>query len=272
MAVYIVATVYACAYQSITDNWFQRSSKNIFPITQSSAVEIMLSPILSLLLVIACTLLSPSTAFSPHSSHSITRHTRLQYALSTSSVIDARSSLLSLLIDRRGDSESVSKNQQVRKIKECVAVLELAQSRGELTFPALWSQIDGDWTLKYSNNAGATIQSMAGLVLGPNNAMVTNPMLTVLQRINSIDMSIDHVLQLPNGSTITLKHDVAVTSDSSPAQLAIDLKEVLVDGKLVKNQTIKLPGPSFLRRGFFDVSILIQDLYQSTSSLNNTLI
>ena len=219
----------------------------------------MVYPLIIYVLVIAVSLLVPSFAFSRSSSRPIISHSRLRYAtgITTSTVIDARSSLLSLLIDRRGVAEDGTKNQQVRIIKECVAVLELAQSRDVLVFPALWAQLDGDWTLKYSNNVGTTIQSMAGLVLGPNNAMLTNPMLTVLQRINSNDNEIDHVLQLPNGSTITLKHDVAVTSDSSPAQLAIDLKEILLDGKLIKNQTIKLPGPSFLRRGFFDVSIVI---------------
>ena len=219
----------------------------------------MLYPIMCYLLVMACSLLATSFAFTgtPRSSSKqpIISNSRLHYSSisTTTSVIDARSSLLSLLIDRRGAAEHGTKNQQVRIIKESVAVLELAQSR-ELAFPSLWNQLDGDWTLKYSNNAGTTIQSMAGLVLGPNNPILSNPMLTVLQRINSNEMTVDHILQLPNGSTITLKHDVEVTSDSSPAQLAIDLKEVLLDGKLVKNQTFKLPGPSFLRRGFFDVS------------------
>jgi hypothetical protein len=190
---------------------------------------------------------------------------------SISAVIDARSTLLSLLIDGGGNmvddggsSTGRSKSaQQLRIIKECVATLELSQSRlNTLSFPSLWEQLEGDWRLQYSNNAGATIQSAAGLVLGSTNPAVTASVLTVIQRINSRAKTIDHVLQLPNRSTIALKHDAQVTSDSCPAQIAIDLKEVFLDGQIVKKQTLKLPGPSFLRRGFFDVSFfrcLLQD-------------
>ena len=179
-----------------------------------------------------------------------------------STVIDARSTLLSLLVDgsqsladEQGSSRSKSA-QQLRIIKECVGTLELSQSGiNTLSFPSLWEQLEGDWRLQYSNNAGAAIQSAAGLVLGSTNPAVTASVLTVIQRINSRAKTIDHVLQLPNRSTIALKHDARVISDSCPAQIAIDLKEVFLDGQIVKKQTLKLPGPSFLRRGFFDVSL-----------------
>lgn len=181
-----------------------------------------------------------------------------------STAIDARSTLMSLLVDggqslieEDGNGSSRSKSaQQLRIIKECVTCLELSQSRmKKLSFPSLWEQLDGDWRLQYSNNAGAAIQSAAGFVLGSTNPAVTSSVLTVIQRINSRAKSINHVLQLPNRSTISLNHDAHVTSDSCPAQIAIDLKEFVLDGQIVKKQTLKLPGPSFLRRGFFDVSL-----------------
>lgn len=188
-------------------------------------------------------------------------------ALSVSSLADVRMSLISILspsssslVDDGGylQSETDKNPAKYSKLKELVSILELSQTR-DLMFPSLWAKIDGDWDLKYTNNAESFIEAGAGLS-GGIISKKTN-VIDVVQRINMGSNCVDHILKytIPfttYSGSITLRHDMIVTSDVAPAQLAIDLSEIIIDGPLnpLNLPSIRLPGPSYLRRGVFDVS------------------
>ena len=195
-----------------------------------------------------------------------TNHQRLCAALmqpTVSEVLDARDRLLTLLVTPSSSkSTSTSGGRDapaaVRlKIKQCVATLELSQSKADtLAFPKVWEAIDGDWTLKYSNNAAGLSVAVPSVVAG-----VRTPALTVVQRIDSRAGRVDHLLQLPyNRGVITLIHDARVSSENRPAQVAIDLHSVRLNGRIIKDRMLRLPGPSFLRRGFFDITYVDESL------------
>ena len=187
-------------------------------------------------------------------------------ALSVASVVDVRDSLLSIFSLQSGPlindqstnfDESPRGSARYSKLKELVSILELSQTR-DLIFPALWNDIDGDWELRYTNNAENALETGAGISGGVLSKKGT--VVNIIQRINRASNCVDHILQYTIPfvdliGTITLRHDLIVTSDVAPAQIAIDLSEIIVDGPLnpLKLPAIRLPGPSYLRRGVFDV-------------------
>ena len=186
-------------------------------------------------------------------------------SLTPSLIIDTRTDLLELL-NPSGEltvTDGGLESTRLSRLNNLVALLELSQTR-KLTFPNLWQKIDGVWMLKYSNNASPMVANSAGLAsrfIGSSSPQVN--MLSVYQTISSREKSVNHVLtyklpfQSSSSGEIVLHHDVSVSSDMAPAQLAIDLAEISVSGPLNPLQlpAIKLPGPSFLRRGWFDVSL-----------------
>ena len=182
-------------------------------------------------------------------------------ALSVKSIVDVRDSLLSILSRKSyasmDDKSLPDSPASSSTLKELVSVLELSQTR-DLTFPNLWSVIDGDWELMYTNNAESAIEAGAG-ISGGILAKKEN-LLNVIQRINKASNCVDHILRykipfMSSTGTIVLRHDMIVTSDVAPAQIAIDLSEIIVDGPLnpLNLPAVRLPGPSYLRRGTFDV-------------------
>ena len=221
------------------------------------ALIAVMAMLIAVPVVDAFTSIAPS-ARTNHRRHQLLCAAALVYPPTVAETLDARDRLLTVLITPSSSQEVSRGRDAVQVIKQCVATLELSQAKSDtLTFPALWEAIDGDWVLKYSNNAGATITNAAGLP-GAVRAVVAgvrSPTLTVVQRIQGAAGRVDHVLQLPyNRGTITLHHDARVSSDHRPAQVAIDLHSVRLDGRVIKNRTLRLPGPSYLRRGYFDVT------------------
>jgi hypothetical protein len=147
-------------------------------------------------------------------------------------------------------------------ITKLVTELEISQQKSRtLSFPSLWNDIDGDWTLKYTNNLRRGSEFLPPSI----NPVLKNVGIlkidSVIQRINHSADSVEHILRysglLSIKGEIKLKHSVEVTSDATPAQLAIDLEEVSIEGSLnpLGVGPIRLPGPSFLRRGYFEVSV-----------------
>lgn len=182
-------------------------------------------------------------------------------ALSVKSIVDVRDSLLSILSPNsyplRDNEILYDSSAGSSKLRELVSVLELSQTR-DLKFPNLWSDIDGDWELRYTNNAESALETGAGISGGVLNKKEN--LLNVIQRINKVSNCVDHILRykipiVASTGTITLRHDMIVTSDVAPAQIAIDLSEIIVDGPLnpLNLPAVRLPGPSYLRRGTFDV-------------------
>jgi hypothetical protein len=98
----------------------------------------------------------------------------------------------------------------------------------------------------------------------------------VLQRIGSnAEEDIENILQVNiagSRASIKLLHDVKVVSDSYPAQLAIDLRSVVIEPEGQGTTRIPLPmsppgleqllglRASALRRGFFDTTYATNDL------------
>mmetsp|Transcript_3020 Transcript_3020/g.3160 ORF Transcript_3020/g.3160 Transcript_3020/m.3160 type:complete len:236 (+) Transcript_3020:116-823(+) len=178
--------------------------------------------------------------------------------LTPSVISEARTNLLSLLSKSSTSPGLMTSPVQYSKF---ASILELSQTRKKLCFPDLFKEIDGDWLLKYTNNIDNSIESEVTGISGgvPKGSSVVE----VIQRINSAKNCVDHIItySLPLGSlegTFTLRHDLSVTSDSEPAQLAIDLKEVSIQGFLnpFDLPAVALPGPAILRRGLFDVTYL----------------
>jgi hypothetical protein len=184
--------------------------------------------------------------------------------LSLMSLVEMRDSVLSAISVPIGTSDSringLSTNRLPSfELKRLLSTLELSQAR-DLTFPNLWGRINGDWKLRYTNNAESVIEGAGGLsggVLDNKSSVITK----VIQRIDGVGNRVDHILHysiplLTLSGTVTLQHECSVTSNSAPAQIAIDLAGVFVEGPLnpLKISAIQLPGPSTLRRGFFDVS------------------
>ena len=121
------------------------------------------------------------------------------------------------------------------ELKRLLSTLELSQAR-DLTFPNLWGKIDGDWELRYTNNADSAIEGAGGLsggVLNNKSSLIRK----VIQRIDGAGNRVDHILHysiplLTLSGTVTLQHECSVTSNSAPAQIAIDLVDVFVEGPL----------------------------------------
>ena len=184
--------------------------------------------------------------------------------LSLKPLVEMRDTILSAIGAPIGSSDSRINTLSADRLpnselKRLLSTLELSQAR-DLTFPHLWEIIDGDWELKYTNNAESVIEGAGGLsggVLDNKSSLITK----VIQRIDGVGNRVDHILHysiplLTLSGTVTLQHKCSITSDSAPAQIAIDLVDVSVEGPLnpLKLAAIRLPGPSTLRRGFFDVS------------------
>lgn len=265
----------------VLDNWHLPSSSCVYlPIFCSITSPLSNLRMMRAVAVVALLIVNavPSSCYGAQSLFKSDRFT----ALSMASVIDVRNSLLSILdpstssfVDDKSEISDVTTNKpsQYSKMRELVSILELSQTR-DLTFPALWTEIDGDWDLKYTNNAESFVEGASGLSGGVLDKRRSN-IVNVIQRITSASNIVDHVLQytIPFTSlsgTVTLRHDMSVMSDTSPAQLAIDLSEMIVEGPLNPLQLppIRLPGPSYLRRGVFDVRQLHHRHYLNLTTDN----
>lgn len=170
--------------------------------------------------------------------------------LITLEIADASDVKQSLLQLSRGSTTT----PPVFEVRRMVSILERENTR-ELAFPELWNQINGAWKLLYTNNANDFRQWQAS---------ERSSLLESVQQ--NIDGSlIDNVLNFnsPLGKyRVSLNHFAQVTSTSRPAQLAIDLEAVSLSSKgelessSSKTFRLPLPGPSILRRGFFDVRVI----------------
>ena len=146
----------------------------------------------------------------------------------------------------------IQRKSPENEVKRLVSILE-RESMLEPTFPGLWNDLIGDWLLLYTNNARDFRE------WENQNAFPVIPSLIQLKLVKQIISKGKVVNELSFEGKfspqirLSLSHDVKVISSSKPAQLCIDWVsiDITVDEK---NLTIPLPGPSFLRRGFFDVS------------------
>jgi hypothetical protein len=167
---------------------------------------------------------------------------------SLSTVSDTKTYLLNQILKGAPQSE----------IRKSVSILE-NENQSLLTFPNLWNQLNGKWLMLYTNNARNVQEArMNGIIE------------SVEQNIdNSV---VNHCLKFggPAPFELILVHNAKISSSSDPAQLSVDLERVdaVIAGRKVK--TPLFPGPSFLRRGYFDVSSIIFIL--NTTFFLNSLI
>ena len=160
--------------------------------------------------------------------------------LSLKPLVELRDTILSAISVPSGASDpAVSRLSAGRlptfELKRLLSTLELSQVR-DLTFPNLWGEINGDWELRYTNNAESGIEGAGGLsggVLDNKSSIITK----VIQRIDGVGNRVDHILHysiplLTLSGTVTLQHECSVTSNSASAQIAIDLVDVFVEGPL----------------------------------------
>ena len=145
------------------------------------------------------------------------------------------------------------------EIERLVSRLEALSAGASPSFPSLWSDLQGEWELKYTNNAQSNPTRKLGLV----------EITRVLQCVgSSAAQDIENVLcvsALGTSGRVRLLHDVKVTSDNEPAQLAIDLRQIVYspdggkdqqDISLLPWETLLGPWLSSLRRGFFDTTFV----------------
>ena len=146
-----------------------------------------------------------------------------------------------------------------------VAQLELEAPR-PAAFPSLWADLQGEWKLRYTNNA----RSNPTRRLGPFLEITE-----VIQKLGaSADDDVENILVVRSPLTgtsgrVRLLHDCKVVSDTQPAQLAIDLRSVVYssgadDQKRGGGGLCDRAGAraglgawtSALRRGFFDTTFV----------------
>ena len=133
-------------------------------------------------------------------------------------------------------------------VMNAICDTELSQ-KSALKFPSLWKSIDGDWSLRYSNNDPSASRSF-------KNSIFTRD--DVIQRIDSMHMKVYHILKF-NGIfplEVVLHHDLSVVSDSNPPLLFIELTEISVNGALypLKLPVLNLVNQQLLNGGYFEVS------------------
>lgn len=151
-------------------------------------------------------------------------------------------------------------------LERLVSRLEALSVGASPSFPGLWSALQGEWELKYTNNAQSNPTRKLGLV----------EITRVLQCVgSSAAQDIENVLCVSAFGTsgrVRLLHDVKVTSDNEPAQLAIDLRQIVFspdandggkgherDISMLPRETLLGPWLSSLRplrRGFFDTTFV----------------
>lgn len=156
----------------------------------------------------------------------------LSNPISTKNAI--KSNLLQLEFQKPRDDAQV--NEWIRDLE--------SQQDSELSFPSLWSQLDGRWLLRYSNNAASLRQVRRD----------NSPLLGVQQVIDG--SRIEHVLSFeePVKAQVVLKHSARIQSRSRPAQLSLDLDGFelrLADSISIPSPPLLAPG--ILRRGYFEV-------------------
>ena len=146
-----------------------------------------------------------------------------------------------------------------------VAQLELEAPR-PAAFPSLWADLQGEWKLRYTNNA----RSNPTRRLGPFLEITE-----VIQKLGaSADDDVENILIVRSPLTgtsgrVRLLHDCKVVSDTQPAQLAIDLRSVVYSsgaddkkrggGGLCDGAGARAglgAWTSTLRRGFFDTTFV----------------
>jgi len=136
----------------------------------------------------------------------------------------------------------------------------------------LWRQLRGDWELRYTTNSRSDPVRRIGPLVEIER---------VVQRIGpGPEADIENILEIKfagqRACSVKLLHDVKVVSDSFPAQLAIDLRSVVVEPQGRESplplplplpltppgleQLLGMRGASALRRGFFDTTYVSQEL------------
>lgn len=134
-----------------------------------------------------------------------------------------------------------------RKIERVASLLETTPSNELNAYPSTKDiRLLGDWQLLYSNRNSFRIPSVSN----------SSP-INVIQRITSTS-KVDHILEFADNPLIcriTLSHDAKVTSEKTPAQMAIYLKRITVDGAILNNQKIPVLSSRF-QSGSFDTTYL----------------
>eukprot|EP01041_Mallomonas_annulata_P001755 gene1755-3390_t len=170
--------------------------------------------------------------------------------ITSSSAVSTQNRLTSLI--RRNSGATLP------EISQCVAELEL-QSPLQQSFPELWSKLDGNWRLLYTNN-GPIGSGDRPLPLPRKILSVSQ----VFQKIDSSKMKIEHILDIQGllGGEIKLIHSVNVVSDSNPAMLSIALDEISAKGPIgtVNLPLSKIIGPDILRAGYFETTYVDDEL------------
>ena len=157
-------------------------------------------------------------------------------------------------------SEKLKPSHQSQLLRD-ISLLELDYTKQKY-YPSpdeFWNLLKGDWTLLYTNNAGR-VSILSDRTLIPGLVKLDTVEQNFIGDFESDGKKVFHVLRFKGlaPATVTLKHTAAITSTSNPAQIAIDLDTVSADPKnLPAAFELKGLGPSFLRRGYFDVSIFV---------------
>jgi hypothetical protein len=138
----------------------------------------------------------------------------------------------------------------------------------------LWQLLSGDWELRYTTNSRSDPVRRVGPLVEIER---------VVQRIGpDASVDVENILRVNfagQRASIKLLHDVKVISDAFPAQLAIDLRSVVIEPEVRGSAAAPLPlplplpltppglerllglkGAGALRRGFFDTTYVSQEL------------
>ena len=151
----------------------------------------------------------------------------------------------------------INKVSDINKLMSYITQLEESTINNPPVYPRLWTQLEGEWKLIYSNNAG-------------NNSPQSSKLFRlekVTQRFrkNNLESSdysyfVDNVLYyntLNLSGEISLIHSSKVLSSSEPASLAIFLDKIEVKGLDTTTFPFdKLLSPSYLRKGSFETTFI----------------
>ena len=176
--------------------------------------------------------------------------------------------LVKSLLDRLNvrDAEAL-RMLDMSKLRKDICDLELLALKEDCpSFPALWSLLEGEWRLLYSNNAGPSRFSSSSF---GNNRFGLHKVTQRFKRNQEyqgessyICENVLYIKSLLYSGEVILSHSAYAVSNSQPASMAIELDTV--------ETSIPLPNilvdyrntlsPSYLRKGIFDTTFCDDEL------------